>query len=72
MTTRNVPESSVGSHRFVSRPVAQSPIIGLVRRGNVPLGHRLSRAVVPIFAHEFRRAKTERLASKRMGSEVKP
>jgi hypothetical protein len=39
MTTRNIPESSVTSHRFVSRPAAQPPIFGLVRRGKGSLGY---------------------------------
>jgi hypothetical protein len=42
MTTRNVSESSVGSHRFVSRPAAQPPIFWLVRRGKGPLGYSFS------------------------------
>jgi hypothetical protein len=42
MTTRNVPESSVSSHRFVSRPAAQPPIFWLVRRGKASLGYSSS------------------------------
>jgi hypothetical protein len=42
MTTTNVPDSSVRSHRFVSRPAAQPPIFGLVRRGKGPLGYSSS------------------------------
>ncbi|MGC4064916.1 MAG: hypothetical protein QM784_09795 [Polyangiaceae bacterium] len=42
MTTRNVPESSVRSHRFVSRLVAPAPIFGLVRRGKGSLGYSSS------------------------------
>jgi hypothetical protein len=42
MTTRNVPDSSVRSHRFVSCLVAQPPRFGLVRRGKGPLGYSSS------------------------------
>jgi hypothetical protein len=47
MTTRNVPESSVSSHRFVSRHVAQPPILGLVRRGKGSPGYSFNNAHSP-------------------------
>jgi nicotinamide mononucleotide (NMN) deamidase PncC len=53
MTTRNVPESSVRSHRFVSRPAAQPPIFGLVRRGKDPLGYSSSGVRSPNISQEI-------------------
>jgi hypothetical protein len=53
MTTRNVPESSVRSHRFVSRRAAQPPIFGLVRRGKGSLGYSSSGARSPNIPQEI-------------------
>jgi hypothetical protein len=86
MTTRNVPESSVTSYRFVSRFVAPLPILGLVRRGNGCLGDSPSHARSPdippqtgplaeprcIGRLDSRRPDRHHLDSKRLASEVTP
>jgi hypothetical protein len=80
MTTRNVPDSSVRSYRFVSRFVAPLPILGLVRRGNGFLGYSPRGARSPdippptgqlrIGPLERRRRDGRHLDSKRLASEV--
>jgi hypothetical protein len=82
MTTRNVPESSVSSYRFVSRPAAQPPIFWLVRRGKGSLGYSSSGTGSPNIPQENGPRSTgprdrghrdrHLFNSERLGSEVSP
>jgi hypothetical protein len=87
MTTRNASESSVRSHRFVFRLVAQTRIFGLVRRGKGSLGYPSSSVRSPTIPQgngplgggplddrrgNGRHLGSDRLRSDRLGNEVAP
>ncbi|MGC4066450.1 MAG: hypothetical protein QM784_17820 [Polyangiaceae bacterium] len=72
MATRNVPESSVSSYRFVSRLISPSPIIGLMRRGNVHFGYSSNEALLPNYRQKYRAPDHKQLSNQARHIEVRP